>query len=70
MCGVSFSGCRGFCGGGIKQGREGESVSEEERREGGGVVMAKPDAGGRGCGPMDLALSVDLVHERFVHVAW
>lgn len=56
--------------GGIKQGREGESVSEEEGRKGGGVVMAKPDAGGRGCGPMDLALSVDLVHARFVHVAW
>jgi len=51
----------------VKKGRE-----NSRRSGGGGVVKAKPDAGGRegGWGPMDRALSVDLVLARFVHVAW
>ena len=51
-------------------GREKAPVIEEGEGEGGGgggVVKAKPDAGG---GPMDRAISVNLVLARFVHVAW
>jgi len=52
-----------------------ETKGEKRQRgggEGGSVVMAKPEAGGcpEGCAAMDPAFSVDLVHARFVDVAW
>jgi len=58
--------------GGNKAGNEGRKRQRGGGGEGGGVVMAKPEAGGcpEGCGAMDPAFSVDLVHARFVDVAW